>query len=136
MSGREHSARLSPARRLALLVGALDPDVARWLSTAAKSWRRICARDAPELLPDEAALAEVLGALDHAARSGQLAARLAVIDVDRPLSTFLSYAQAAEITGLSVRSVRRRVADGRLRAHRVGRRVLIDPADLLDHQGA
>ncbi|MCG8656426.1 helix-turn-helix domain-containing protein [Yimella sp. NH-Cas1] len=44
---------------------------------------------------------------------------------------FESLADAAERTGLSIRTLRRRIAAGQLPAHRSGPRVLrVDPADV------
>lgn len=44
---------------------------------------------------------------------------------------FESLAQAAERTGLSVRALRRRIADGSLPAYRSGPRILrLDPRDV------
>lgn len=49
-----------------------------------------------------------------------------------PRRSAVSIAEAAELTGLSRRTVERRIADGTLPHRRLGRRVLIDPAALTD----
>lgn len=45
------------------------------------------------------------------------------------LPALLSIAQVADATGLSTKTIRRRVEDGTLRAHRVGPRVIRIEAD-------
>lgn len=48
-----------------------------------------------------------------------------------PRRQFESLTDAAECTGLSIRTIRRRIAAGQLRAYRSGPRVLrVDPADI------
>ncbi len=47
---------------------------------------------------------------------------------------FESLAQAAERTGLSIRTLRRRIATGELPAYRSGHRIIrLDPADVDQH---
>lgn len=48
-----------------------------------------------------------------------------------PQKQYLSVAEFAQLSGVHPRTVRRRIADGTIRAYRFGPRVIrIDPADL------
>lgn len=52
-------------------------------------------------------------------------------DTTKPRRQFESLADAADRTGLSIRTLRRRIAAGQLPAYRSGPRVLrVDPADV------
>ena len=46
-----------------------------------------------------------------------------------PLRTYRTIRQEAERTGLSERTLRRYIADGRLRAYKAGKTLRIDPVD-------
>lgn len=125
--------------RAARLTASLDPDLARFVHVAVTSYRRACVNHASNLLPSLEALDLLEAALLRVARSGQLRAlALSTRDPRRMTAAgFLNYREAASVVGLSERTVRRRVATGDLPAYRSGRRVLIDPADLIEHiQGA
>ena len=49
--------------------------------------------------------------------------------MSKTLRTYRSLRQEAERTGLSERTLRRYIADGRLRAYKAGKTVRIDPSD-------
>lgn len=50
----------------------------------------------------------------------------------RASSTYLTLAEAAEVLGVGNRTIRRRVAEGQLRAYRIGPRQIRVKADDLD----
>jgi excisionase family DNA binding protein len=52
---------------------------------------------------------------------------------DRARTQYLSLAEAAELMSVSVKTLRRRIADGTLPAYRCGRRVIRIRLDDLDH---
>ena len=51
----------------------------------------------------------------------------AVATVDRPLRQYESIQDAASRAGVSVKTIRRRIDDGVLRAYRLGRIIRLDP---------
>jgi excisionase family DNA binding protein len=114
--------------RALLLVDAV---IAAHLRAALAAHMRQCHRDAIPVPPELAALLESL-----AARSGQerpiLATQGDAPDADAVL---LGYAAAAARLGISARTVRRRVTEGRIPVVRDGRRRLIRAADLKTYVG-
>ena len=46
-------------------------------------------------------------------------------------NTLLTLAECADALGVSTRSIRRFIADGRLKAHRIGHVVRLDPGDII-----
>jgi len=52
---------------------------------------------------------------------------------DRARTQYLTLAEAAELMSVSVKTLRRRIADGTLPAYRCGRRVIRVRLDDLDH---
>ena len=45
--------------------------------------------------------------------------------------TLLTLAEVSDALGVSTRSIRRFIADGRLKAHRIGHVVRVDPSDVM-----
>lgn len=110
----------------------LDPDVAAHLVTALSGYRRAL-RSAGRPVPPS-----VEAIIDFEARvvrngqslgSGRAAGDTPTVDHAGPLTL----AEAAALVGTSVKTIRRRIDDGRLAARRVGGRVLVEPSALLDY---
>jgi excisionase family DNA binding protein len=76
-------------------------------------------------------LDELLADLVRSAVREAVAEALASVTAPSPSRSALTLAQTADVTGLSERTVRRMVADGRLRSIRSGRAVRI-PAGAVD----
>lgn len=119
------------------MLASFEPGLAAVIATAMRGYGRALdqeGRAVPAGFQETQAALEVL-----AARSGQLLVRGgAVLDAGRAVSSStcpgqrlaLSMADAAALTGLGERTIRRYIADGKLPAQRLGGRVLIDPNDL------
>jgi excisionase family DNA binding protein len=70
--------------------------------------------------------------LDDAGPADEPPARFDASKRPRKPQRLLSIRESAEILNTSVKTVRRRIADGQLRPIRIGRLLRIDPADLQD----
>src|SRR5690606_29369659 len=117
-SGRAPGIRTSPENSASELAAHVAIAVSRHLHAARR-----------EGVAVPAGLREFRDALVAMAKGGQERPALASPVDDRqggPVS--FSYADAAAATGVSVRTLRRRAAEGSLRTVRVGRRVLIPAA--------
>lgn len=123
-NGRTMTAQGRDGRRAAL---TLDPAVAGHLACALTGYRKALVstgRTVPQGVDD--LLTDAL----RVVRSGQGLA-------PEPLGrhdgrVYLTLPEAATLVRLSTRTLRRHVAAGRLAVRRVGRRVLVSPADILD----
>jgi excisionase family DNA binding protein len=77
-----------------------------------------------DLIPHGASSVDSIGKPRQASRPVQSA---------RPLEQLLTIAQAAELLQVSHKTIRRRIADGSLVAHRVGIQWRIAPRDIADY---
>jgi excisionase family DNA binding protein len=111
-------------RRAAL---TLDRDLAAHLAVALTGYRRALVSTGRSVPPG---VDDLLAAALRTVRSGQTLAggRRGRHDGE----VFLTMPEAADLLRVSPRTLRRRVAGGDLAVRRVGRRVLVERADLLD----
>jgi excisionase family DNA binding protein len=111
-------------RRAAL---TLDPILAGHLAVALTGYRRALRSTGRTVPPG---VDDLLAASLRVVKSGQ---RLAPGHRGRHAGgVFLTMAEAADLLRVSPRTLRRRIADGDLAVRRVGRRVLVERADLLN----
>lgn len=119
---------MPPSCRTPILWAGLDGELAAHVATALLRYRRWL-EDVDRPLPD--GLAELLDATCRVAKSGQSHPVDAATRQRLRVARLLPPADAAAVLGCSVRTLRRRVADGTLPARRIGRLVRFDPNDLL-----
>jgi excisionase family DNA binding protein len=122
-NGRTMTAQGRDGRRAAL---TLDPAVAGHLACALTGYRKALVSTG-QAVPE--GVEDLLAGALKVVRSGQ---RLAPDHrAHHDGSVFLTMAEAATLVRVSPRTLRRRIADGDLAVRRVGRRVLVERADLL-----